>query len=206
MHKRRKLNPETIDPPSRILPRRSYFCPICSTSIPISDLVAHYKYERDLVATPTSANKRPAAVLALAKIVDRRRLPKRNEVTSLLSRVRGNRDARRKQERIEDDGREVQECPVCGLRMAGIGMSVSEHVSSCLDLRIQEERREDGDWEVYEVAGQTRGRAMGLLEGGVQSLPTAVVNRDQDEDVEVFVDVEGDAEAVYGRAQYTEAD
>jgi len=90
--------------------------------------------------------------------------------------------------------------------MAGIGMSVSEHVSSCLDLRMQEERGEQEEWEVYEVAGQRRVRAIGMLEGGVQSLPNAAVNTDREEDVEVFVDVEGDAEAVYGRAQYTEVD
>lgn len=206
MPKRRKLNSESSESPSRILPRRSYLCPICSISIPAPEVAAHYKYERNLFSTPQAANKRPAAVLALAKIVDRPRLPKRNEVNSLLYRVRANREARRKQERIEDEGREVRECPICGLSMAGIGMSVSEHVSSCLDMRIQEERREQGDWEVYEVAGQTRVRAMTLLEGGIQSLPNAAVNTDHDEEMEIFVDVEGDTEAVYGRTQYTEAD
>jgi hypothetical protein len=47
---------------------------------------------------------------------------------------------------------------------------------------------------------------MGLLEGGVQSLPDAVVHTDVDDVMDVFVDVEGDSEAVFGRTQYTEAD
>ena len=100
----------------------------------------------------------------------------------------------------------MQECPVCGLRLVGIGVGVNEHVSSCLDLRVQEEQRERGDgWEVYEVGGQRRVRAMGLLEGGVQTLTDVAINAD-DDGVDVFVDIEGDAEAIYGRTQYTEAD
>jgi len=100
----------------------------------------------------------------------------------------------------------AEECPVCGLRLVGIGVGVNEHVSLCLDLQVQEERREQEDgWEVYEVGGQRRVRAIGLLEGGVQSLTDAPVNV-EDDAVDVFVDVEGDAEAVYGRTQYTEAD
>jgi hypothetical protein len=80
------------------------------------------------------------------------------------------------------------------------GISVEEHISACLDDRIQDEQQSQGDgWNVYEVGGQTRVRAMGLLEGGVQSIPNAVVHT-------VFVDVEGDAEVIYGRTQYTEAD
>jgi hypothetical protein len=47
---------------------------------------------------------------------------------------------------------------------------------------------------------------MGLLEGGVQSIPNAVIHTDVDEEMDVFVDVEGDAEIIYGRTQYTEAD
>src|SRR5271154_466115 len=169
MRKRRKLNDQASES-LRILPKRSHTCPICSLSIPTTDLHPHYLHERNLLSPPTSS-KRPAAVLALAKITDRPRLPKRTEVSSLLHRVRANRDTRRNNCVPEGDVG-VEECPVCGLRLGGIGMGMNEHVSSCLDLRVQEERREQEDgWEVYEVGGQRRVRAIGLLEGGVQSLP-----------------------------------
>jgi hypothetical protein len=208
MPKRRRLNDATEEKESvRVLPKRSHNCPICSMSFSISELQAHYSHERNLLSEPQPTNKRPAAVLALAKIVDRRRLPKRNEITNLLSRVRANRDSRRNNLATNDDEGEAEECPVCGLCLIGIGTSVEDHVSTCLDIRIQEERRnQDEGWDVYQVGGQTRVRAMGLLEGGVQSLPNAVIHTDVDDVMDVFVDVEGDAESVYGRTQYTEAD
>jgi hypothetical protein len=90
--------------------------------------------------------------------------------------------------------------------MVGIGISPTEHVSSCLDSRLQEERREQEEWEVYEVGGQRRVRTIDMLEGGVQTLPNAAVNTDGEANLDTIVDVEGDAEAVYGKAQYTEAD
>src|SRR5271154_4441684 len=170
MRKRRKLNDQASES-LRILPKRSHTCPLCSLSIPTSDLHPHYLHERNLLSSPPPSSKRPAAVLALAKITDRPRLPKRTEVSSMLHRVRANRDTRRSNCVPEGDVR-VEECPVCGLRLVGIGVGVNEHVSLCLDLRVQEERREQEDgWEVYEVGGQRRVRAIGLLEGGVQSLP-----------------------------------
>jgi hypothetical protein len=49
-------------------------------------------------------------------------------------------------------------------------------------------------------------RAIDLLEGGVASLPGATVRAADDEGVDVLVDIEGDADAVYGGQQYTEAD
>src|SRR5271169_4088072 len=203
MRKRRKLHERSES--VRILPKRSHTCPICSLSIPTTDLHPHYLHERNLLSSPPPSSKRPAAVLALARITDRPRLPKRTEVSSLLHRVRANRDTRRSNCVPEGNVR-VEECPVCGLRLEGIGVGVNEHVSLCLDLRVQEERREQEDgWEAYEVGGQRRVRAIGLLEGGVQSLADATVNV-EDDGVDVFVDVEGDAEAVYGRTQYTEAD
>src|SRR5579864_355386 len=97
MPKRRKLNNETTDA-LRILPKRSHVCPICSTSIPTSELAAHYAHERNLLSTPQQPVKRPAAVLALSKITDHPRYAKRTESSLLLSRVRTNREARRKNE------------------------------------------------------------------------------------------------------------
>lgn len=126
-------------------------------------------------------------------------------MSSLLHRVRANREARWSN-CVPDGDAEVEDCPVCGLRLVGIGVGVNEHVSSCLDARVQEERREQEDgWDVYEVGGQQRVRAIGLLEGGVQTLSNVTITG-EDDGVDVFVDVEGDAEAVYGRTQYTEAD
>jgi hypothetical protein len=191
----------------RVLPKRSHNCPICSMSFPISELQAHYSHERSLLSSPQQTNKRPAAVLALAKIVDRPRLPKRNEITNLLSRVRANRDSRRNNLVINEHEGEAEECPVCGLCLIGIGTSAEDHVSTCLDIWTQEERRsQDEGWDVYQVGGQTRVRAMGLLEGGVHVLPDAVIHTDIDDMMDVFVDVEGDTEGVFGRTQYTEAD
>jgi E3 ubiquitin-protein ligase RNF220/Zinc finger, C3HC4 type (RING finger) len=198
MPKRRKLNNETSNIP-RILPKRSHICPICSTSIPISDLQSHYTHERNLLSTPPQPTKRPAAVLALAKITDHPRSSKRTEATTLLNRIRANRDSRRTNQGSHDS-RNIEECPICGLRLRGIGISVNEHVSSCLDLQGQED-----SWDVYQIAGQTRVRAIGLLEGGIRDIPGAVIHTD-DEGVDVFVDVEGDTEAVYGKSQYTEED
>jgi hypothetical protein len=205
-HRRRDNHSETEEV-TRILPKRSHICPICSISLPVTELAAHYSHERNLLSSPQPTNKRPAAVLALAKITDRPRLSKRNEVSSLLSRVRANRDSRRNNQVIDDHDGGAEECPVCGLCLMGTGISVEEHISACLDDRIQDEQQSQGDgWNVYEVGGQTRVRAMGLLEGGVQSIPNAVIHTDVDEEMDVFVDVEGDAEIIYGRTQYTEAD
>src|SRR5271170_2177534 len=166
MPKRRRLNSEASES-VRLLPKRSHTCPICSSSIPISEIAAHYDHERKQLDQLQPTNKRPAAVLALAKIADRPRQAKRTEQSQLLSRVRANRESRRKNENV-DSGR-VGECPVCGLELQGIGISADEHVSACLDERVQEERRrEEGNWDVYQFGGQTRVRAIGLLEGGVR--------------------------------------
>jgi len=207
MPKRRKLNNNERIDSRRSHPKRSHVCPICSSSIPISELRIHYLHERNLLSASTQpTNKRPAAVVALSKIIDRPRVSKRTEASNLLSRVRTNRESRRNNRSIEDDGTNIEECPVCGLRLIGIGIPASEHVSSCLDAQMQEERQGSEDnWDIYEVAGQRRVRAIGLLEGGVQSIPDAIINRDE-EGLDVFVDVEGDTEAVYGRPQYSDAD
>ena len=172
----------------------------------MSELAAHYEYERNLLSNSQAVNKRPAAVQALAKIVDRPRFAKRTEASNLLSRVRTNRESRRNNRLADDEVQAIDECPICGLRLSGIGMTVNEHVSACLDMQVQEDRSSQQDgWDIYEVAGQTRVRAIGMLEGGVRSIPGAAVAT-SNEEVDVFVDVEGDAEAVYGRPQYTEAD
>ena len=110
---------------------------------------------------------------------------------------------------MEVDPGGVPECPICGLELRGIGVSVNEHVLSCLDSQTQEEEEEveeGGNWDVYTFGGQTRVRAIGLLEGGVRSLPDAVVHTDDGNGVDVFVDIEGDTDAVYGQPQYSEAD
>ena len=121
----------------------------------------------------------------------------------MLSRVRENYEARRKNEIPEVDS--IEHCPICGLDLVGIGVAVNEHVSSCLDA--MNEREEEGDrWNVYTFGGQTRVRAIDLLEGGVTNLPGAMMRAADDEGIDVLVDIEGDADAIYGRQQYTEAD
>jgi hypothetical protein len=185
---------------SRILPKRSHTCPICTTAISISDLPVHYAHERKQLTSTPSTTKRPAAVVALAKMTDRRRLAKRTETSSLLQRVRANRDARRRDCVPEGEGGGVEECPICGLRLAGVGVGVNEHVSSCLDRRVEEERTEEGDeWGVHEVHGRTRRQVRELLEERENAYA-------DDGGMDVFVDVEGDVDAVYGRIQYTEVD
>lgn len=154
--------------------------------------------------------KRPAAVIALSKIVDRPR-QKRSEVSSLLSRVRGNRQKRRTQfsssgfpDHETDETREgIEECPVCGVCLLGVETSIFEHVSECLQRRLRDERQEEG--EQWQVHGHER--AVDMLEGGILSLPnTVIVNGESHEEVDVFIDVEGDSEEVYGKVQYTEDD
>lgn len=201
--KRRRLNTGTKA--HRSLPEQSQTCPVCSSPIPLSQLHSHYLDERaklDIEQSTRQSTKRPAAVIALAKITDRPRISKRSEVSIVLSRVRANYEARRKNEIPEVDS--IEQCPICGLGLVGI-VALSEHVSSCLD--VMTERDEEGDrWNVYTFGGQTRVRAIDLLEGGVASLPGATVRAADDEGVDVLVDIEGDADAVYGRQQYTEAD
>lgn len=204
MPKRPRLDSDAAAP-IRVLPKRSHVCPVCSNPVPIADLTAHYAYERRRLSGPSPTNKRPAAVVALAKITDHPRVAKRTEVSTLIARVRANRESRRNNHIDDIEEGQAEECPICGLRLIGIGTTASEHVSSCLDLQVQEEEREENSWNVYQVAGQTRVRAIGLLEGGVRSIPDAVIHTD-DDGVDVIVDVEGDADAVYGRSQYTEAD
>jgi E3 ubiquitin-protein ligase RNF220/Zinc finger, C3HC4 type (RING finger) len=202
--KRRRLN--TATKAHRSLSEPSQTCPICSFPVPLSQLHSHYLDERaklDLEQSTRQSTKRPAAVVALAKITDRPRISKRSEVSVVLSRVRTNYEARRKNEIPEVDS--IEQCPICGLELVGIGVAASEHVSSCLDAMT--ERDEEGDgWNVYTFGGQTRVRAIDLLEGGVASLPGATIRAADDEGVDVLVDIEGDADAVYGRQQYTEAD
>ena len=103
---------------------------------------------------------------------------------------------------------EIEECPVCGVCLVGIESTIYEHVSSCLDIRLREEQAQreetgDGGWEVY-----GHERAVDMLEGGISSLPNTIVNTERhgEEEMDVFVDVEGDAEEVYGKTQYTEED
>jgi hypothetical protein len=143
--------------------------------------------------------------VALAKITDHPRISKRSEVNIVLSRARANHEARRKNETPVIDTERVEQCPICGIDLTGLGVTVNQHVSSCLD--VLNEREEDGNnWNVYSFGGQTRVRAIDLLEGGVQSLSSATVHTHNDEGVDVIVDIEGDSDAVYGRAQYTETD
>src|SRR5215472_16513468 len=189
MPKRRKLNNRTPES-TRVLPKRFQTCPICSHAIPVSELYAHYKYERSLLSGPDLSNKRPAAVQALAKIVNHPQTAKRSEAGVLINRVRANRDARRNNH-IADDETSIDECPICGLRLRGIGMSASEHVSSCLDAQ-QEESGTSG-WDEYEIAGQRRTRVISLLPEGVRSIPGAVIRSD-DEGGDEFIDVEGNTE------------
>jgi E3 ubiquitin-protein ligase RNF220 len=205
MSKRRKVAHEPLTP-TRSLPKRYHVCPICSASIPTADIAAHYVHERNQLSACQPSIKRPAAVEALAKIVNRPR-SKRTEADLLLNRVRANREARRNSEIVGlEDDQNIQECPLCGLRLIGIGMSASEHMQSCIDLQGELEReREEETWDRYEVAGQIRVRAIGLLEGGIRNIPNAVVHSD-DDGPDCIVDVEGDSEAVYGGIQYTEQD
>ena len=193
---------------SRSLSEPSHTCPLCSSTVPISQLRSHYLNERirlDAEKHAGQSTKRPAAVLALAKITDRPRVSKRSEVNIVLSRVRANYESRRKNEVPDVDAESIEECPVCGLGLVGIGITVNEHISNCLDAH-NETGEADNNWNVYSFGGQTRIRAIDLLEGGVQSLPAATVHPHNDEGVDVIVDIEGDADAVYGRPQYTEAD
>jgi hypothetical protein len=159
-------------------------------------LPSHYATERNRFLTHSQPTKRPAAIIALAKIVDRPRLPKRSEITTLLSRIRTNRELRRSKQPVQGEART---CPICGIELMDDG---NDHVLSCLDSRIQEERDED-QLQIYSIGGQTRVRTIGLLEGSVESVPGERVIEDG---VDVFVDVEGDVDAIYGRTQYTDAD
>ena len=205
--KRRRLDSWSKEA-SRSLPEPSHTCPLCCSTVPISQLRSHYLNERNILDVEEHAGhstKRPAAVLALAKITDRPRVSKRSEVNIVLSRVRANYESRRKNDVPDVDAESIEECPVCGLGLVGIGITVNEHVSNCLDAQI-ETGETDNNWNVYSLGGQTRVRAIDLLEGGVQSLPGATVHAHNDEGVDVIVDIEGDADAVYGRPQYTEAD
>lgn len=211
MSKRRKPNTSPSEP-TRTLPRRSHTCPICQTSIPLSDLPSHYTHERNLLlSTPQQSTsnkpaKRPAAVLALSKIIDHRRNVKRTEESIVLASVRANREARRKGlVMVVERG---EECPVCGVEVRGNRRVFNEHVTACVDAQNLEDEEEEGDnWDVYTFGGQTRVRAMGLLEGGVTSLPDPITHTNNDNDgVDVFVDIEGDTDAVYGKPQYTESD
>lgn len=101
----------------------------------------------------------------------------------------------------------IEECPVCGVCLVGIESTINEHVASCLDIRLREEQSQNDqpggeEWIVY-----GHERAVDMLEGGIHSLPNTAVNSErQGEEMDVFVDVEGDAEEVYGRTQYTEED
>ena len=205
--KRRRLDSQSKEA-SRSLPESSHTCPLCSSTIPISKLHSHYLNERnklDQEKDPGQSTKRPAAVVALAKITDRPRVSKRSEVNIVLSRVRANYESRRKNYVPDVDAESIEECPICGLGLVGIGVTVYEHVSNCLDA-LNETGEADNNWNVYSFGGQTRVRAIDLLEGGVQSLPGATVHAHNDEGVDIIVDIEGDSDAVYGRPQYTEAD
>ena len=97
----------------------------------------------------------------------------------------------------------IEECPVCGVCLIGVETTILEHVSECLQQRLRDERREEGDqWQVH-----GHERAVDMLEGGILSLPnTVIVNGESHEDMDVFIDVEGDSEEVYGKGQYTEDD
>jgi hypothetical protein len=103
---------------------------------------------------------------------------------------------------MEDGGERIEECPVCGVCLVGAETPVFEHVSLCLQLRLGEQRREEG--EQWEVHGHER--AVDMLEGGIASLPNTVVVNGESYEGDVFIDVEGDAEEVYGKIQYTEDD
>jgi hypothetical protein len=161
---------------------------MCNQSIPPTDLAKHYSAERrsflSSISIDANSRKRPAAVLALSKIVDRPTLPKRTEVSTLLSRVRTNREQRRSGVgySVEESSVVVDECPVCGIRIQQ-GEDVITHVSACLDSQRQR------------IPDEVDLRNLGNV-----SISTG------DESLEVFVDVENDIEAVYGTTQYSEED
>jgi Zinc finger, C3HC4 type (RING finger) len=74
------------------------------------------------------------------------------------------------------------ECPVCGMRVDGIG-DIGAHVSACLDTLSSENQ--------WQPAHEVLDRNVSIA---ANELP------------DVYVDIEGDTPAIYGPQQYTEAD
>ena len=102
-------------------------------------------------------------------------------------------------------------CPVCLKIVPGDPDVVEAHVDACIahEARLQEEReelerlqREATPWEEVDVDGETRIR---VTEGAsLRGMGFAV--RDGQHDIEDDIDVDGEDEAVYGAAQFTEGD
>ncbi|XP_064476837.1 E3 ubiquitin-protein ligase RNF220-like [Ornithodoros turicata] len=179
----------------RQLPRKNPVeCPLCGLSLRPSELQQHYELELERLAKITKSRERRSTASP------------RNNSRDSLRRIRANRSARRRRLRDSVNGREGEEstqCPVCQDTIVGSPEILADHVDAC--LRNSEESGDNGTFEEYEWAGQTRIRATSMLEGGFQA--AGLITRTQeDEDVDVELDVDGDDSETYGGPQYSEAD
>lgn len=104
-------------------------------------------------------------------------------------------------------------CPVCMKMVPGDPDVVEAHVDACLahEARVQSERerseqerhQEEQAWEEIDVEGDVQVRA---TEGASLRGLGIVVRDETQQDVDDEVDIDGEDEAVYGAAQFTEGD
>ncbi|KAL8562284.1 hypothetical protein ACOMHN_037240 [Nucella lapillus] len=112
-------------------------------------------------------------------------------------------------------GGEEMVCPVCNDRMTCTAEELTVHVDLCLRKREAEEEGEamvdvegegeDGQFEEYTWAGQTRVRASSMLEGGYSGSGFQTISCKRMSDDEGELDVDGDDTEEYGEPQDHEA-
>ncbi|KAH7930641.1 hypothetical protein BV22DRAFT_999966 [Leucogyrophana mollusca] len=224
------------DPPPVKKPKRAETkpCPACGELIPVRLLAAHNELELqrveeiirnvgstdvladDLEEGPSSKSRRSAvkARKSLSAMNPQSDVTNTVEVTGkaiqVITRRRKQRHAKLKEMSKDDELSVLQEdgsgqaiCPVCSQTVRGDRDVVEAHVDACLAHESQRLREQDEREEEFVDVGNATMR----VTDGVNLNGTGIhVRSENDQDVDDEVDVDGDDEAMFGNAQFTEGD
>lgn len=180
------------------------FCPICSVTLRNHEIESHLSSEIEkLNKLPTSTkykmngSKNAPSCSGTNEEGDKK--------WQTFQKVRQNRQSRQRSKGRKRKADEAT-CPICNKEVTE---DITLHVELCLRRSATNGNESESDenidveaFEEYEWAGQSRVRVTSLLEGGVSSLGTSVVNTEEDEDL----NVDGDDTQTYGSPQYSEKD
>ncbi|XP_058791188.1 E3 ubiquitin-protein ligase Rnf220-like [Phymastichus coffea] len=198
-------------------------CPVCGVTVRPQELEQHFLQELDRLYKLSSVSSRPRPRSTLPPQAPEHphnqllHTPSAADGTPIgrwetYKRIKANRQARI---RMKNRKRKADEpaCPVCSERLSGTPEELNQHVERCLNKQNPEHRHHGDDedvdvegdaeaFEEYEWAGQRRVRASSMLLGGF----AGELSRGSADDEDVDLVVDGDENAQFGPAQYTEAD
>ncbi|CDH58471.1 ring finger protein 220 [Lichtheimia corymbifera JMRC:FSU:9682] len=190
--------------------------------------------DSDAYEDPLHKGKRRGAALLARQQMERSKGKKKQPASAydeLLGKVQKNREHRREalarldptyqdteeaiSQAIMEQETGVQRCFICNDTLHGDSEAINLHIDRCLasfDSSSQQQpsttsnSSDQGAWDEYEWAGQTRVRATAMMEGGYGGAGFATASKREEDEDEEDLDVEDDGDDEYGAIQYSERD